>query len=81
MAPRQNLIAWRKQVRECADVPTTKGVDQATILKSEEKSELGGLLFSTGICLERAKQWAEGQGDLKKVARPPPFLEPKPPQC
>jgi tetratricopeptide (TPR) repeat protein len=56
-----NVLRGRKQFAECADV-YTKGVD--TITKTEKSNWV--IYYFRGICLERAKQWAKAEGDLKK---------------
>jgi tetratricopeptide (TPR) repeat protein len=56
-----NVLRGRKQFAECADV-YTKGVD--TIAKTEKSNWV--IYYFRGICLERAKQWAKAEGDLKK---------------
>ena len=56
-----NVLRGRKQFAECADV-YSKGVD--TIAKAEKSNWV--IYYFRGICLERAKQWAKAEGDLKK---------------
>jgi len=56
-----NVLRGRKQFAECADV-YSKGVD--TIAKPEKSNWV--IYYFRGICLERAKQWAKAEEDLKK---------------
>ncbi len=56
-----NVERGRKQFAECADV-YTKGVD--TLTKDEKSNWV--IYYFRGICLERAKQWAKAEADLKK---------------
>jgi tetratricopeptide (TPR) repeat protein len=56
-----NVLRGRKQFTECADV-YSKGVD--TIVKPEKSNWV--IYYFRGICLERAKQWAKAEVDLKK---------------
>jgi tetratricopeptide (TPR) repeat protein len=56
-----NVLRGRKQFAECADV-YSKGVD--TIAKPEKSNWV--IYYFRGICLERAKQWARAETDLKK---------------
>jgi tetratricopeptide (TPR) repeat protein len=56
-----NVMRGRKQFAECADV-YSKGVD--TIAKPEKSNWV--IYYFRGICLERAKQWAKAEADLKK---------------
>jgi tetratricopeptide (TPR) repeat protein len=56
-----NVLRGRKQFAECADV-YSKGVD--TIAKPEKSNWV--IYYFRGICLERAKQWARAENDLKK---------------
>jgi len=56
-----NVLRGRKQFAECADV-YGKGID--TITKPEKSNWV--IYYFRGICLERAKQWAKAEGDLKK---------------
>jgi tetratricopeptide (TPR) repeat protein len=56
-----NVLRGRKQFAECADV-YGKGID--TITKVEKSNWV--IYYFRGICLERAKQWAKAEGDLKK---------------
>jgi Flp pilus assembly protein TadD len=56
-----NVLRGRKQFAECADV-YSKGVD--TIAKPEKSNWV--IYYFRGICLERAKQWAKAETDLKK---------------
>jgi tetratricopeptide (TPR) repeat protein len=56
-----NVLRGRKQFAECADV-YSKGVD--TIAKPEKSNWV--IYYFRGICLERAKQWAKAEADLKK---------------
>ena len=56
-----NIERGRKQFAECADV-YTKGVD--TLTKDEKSNWV--IYYFRGICLERAKQWAKAEADLKK---------------
>jgi tetratricopeptide (TPR) repeat protein len=56
-----NVLRGRKQFSECADV-YSKGVD--TIVKAEKSHWV--IYYFRGICLERAKQWAKAEVDLKK---------------
>jgi tetratricopeptide (TPR) repeat protein len=56
-----NVLRGRKQFGECADV-YSKGID--TIVKAEKSHWV--IYYFRGICLERAKQWAKAEVDLKK---------------
>ncbi len=56
-----NVLRGRKQFAECADI-YSKGVD--TIAKAEKSHWV--IYYFRGICLERAKQWAKAEVDLKK---------------
>jgi tetratricopeptide (TPR) repeat protein len=56
-----NVMRGRKQFAECADV-YTKGID--TITKPEKSNWV--IYYFRGICLERSKQWAKAEADLKK---------------
>ncbi len=56
-----NIERGRKQFAECADV-YTKGVD--TLTKDEKSNWV--IFYFRGICLERSKQWAKAEADLKK---------------
>ena len=56
-----NVLRGRKQFAECADI-YSKGVD--TIAKAEKSNWV--IYYFRGICLERAKQWAKAEVDLKK---------------
>ncbi len=56
-----NVLRGRKQFAECADV-YSKGVD--TIGKPEKSNWV--IYYFRGICLERSKQWAKAEADLKK---------------
>jgi tetratricopeptide (TPR) repeat protein len=56
-----NVLRGRKQFAECADV-YSKGID--TITKSEKANWV--IYYFRGICLERSKQWAKAESDLKK---------------
>src|SRR5262249_11226372 len=55
------LLRVCKQVSECADV-YAKGID--TITKAEKSNWV--IYYFRGICLERSKQWARAEADLKK---------------
>jgi len=55
-----NVLRGRKQFAECADV-YGKGVN--TITKPEKSNWV--IYYFRGICLERAKQWAKAEADLK----------------
>jgi tetratricopeptide (TPR) repeat protein len=55
-----NVLRGRKQFAECADV-YSKGVD--TIGKPDKSNWV--IFYFRGICLERAKQWAKAEADLK----------------
>jgi tetratricopeptide (TPR) repeat protein len=55
-----NILRGRKQFVECADV-YSKGV--ATINKAERPNWV--LYYFRGICLERSKQWAKAEADMK----------------
>jgi tetratricopeptide (TPR) repeat protein len=55
-----NVLRGRKQFAECADV-YSKGVD--TIGKPEKSNWV--IYYFRGICLERSKQWAKAEADLK----------------
>jgi tetratricopeptide (TPR) repeat protein len=56
-----NILRGRKQFSECADV-YSKGID--TITKAEKSNWV--IYYFRGICLERSKQWARAEADLKK---------------
>ena len=56
-----NVLRGRKQFAECADV-YSKGID--TITKPEKSNWV--IYYFRGICLERSKQWAKAEEDLKK---------------
>ena len=56
-----NIERGRKQFAECADV-YTKGVE--TLTKDEKSNWV--IFYFRGICLERSKQWAKAEADLKK---------------
>ena len=56
-----NVLRGRKQFAECADV-YSKGID--TITKAEKSNWV--IYYFRGICLERSKQWAKAEIDLKK---------------
>jgi tetratricopeptide (TPR) repeat protein len=56
-----NVLRGRKQFAECADV-YSKGID--TIAKPEKSNWV--IYYFRGICLERSKQWAKAEVDLKK---------------
>jgi tetratricopeptide (TPR) repeat protein len=56
-----NVLRGRKQFAECADV-YSKGID--TIAKPEKSNRV--IYYFRGICLERSKQWAKAEVDLKK---------------
>ena len=56
-----NILRGRKQFAECADV-YSKGSD--TITKPEKSNWV--IYYFRGICLERSKQWARAEADLKK---------------
>jgi tetratricopeptide (TPR) repeat protein len=56
-----NVLRGRKQFAECADV-YSKGID--TIEKPEKSNWV--IYYFRGICLERSKQWAKAEEDLKK---------------
>jgi tetratricopeptide (TPR) repeat protein len=56
-----NVLRGRKQFAECADV-YSKGID--TITKPEKSNWV--IYYFRGICLERSKQWAKAEDDLKK---------------
>jgi tetratricopeptide (TPR) repeat protein len=56
-----NVLRGRKQFAECADV-YSKGID--TIAKPEKSNWV--IYYFRGICLERSKQWAKAEDDLKK---------------
>jgi tetratricopeptide (TPR) repeat protein len=56
-----NVLRGRKQFAECADV-YSKGID--TIAKPEKSNWV--IYYFRGICLERSKQWAKAEEDLKK---------------
>ncbi len=55
-----NVLRGRKQFAECADV-YSKGID--TIGKPEKSDWV--IYYFRGICLERSKQWAKAETDLK----------------
>jgi tetratricopeptide (TPR) repeat protein len=56
-----NVLRGRKQFAECAEV-YSKGID--TIEKAEKSNWV--IYYFRGICLERSKQWAKAEEDLKK---------------
>jgi tetratricopeptide (TPR) repeat protein len=56
-----NILRGRKQFAECADV-YSRGID--TITKNEKSNWV--IYYFRGICLERSKQWAKAEADLKK---------------
>jgi tetratricopeptide (TPR) repeat protein len=56
-----NILRGRKQFSECTDV-YSKGID--TITKAEKSNWV--IYYFRGICLERSKQWARAEADLKK---------------
>jgi tetratricopeptide (TPR) repeat protein len=57
-----NVLRGRKQFAECADV-YSKGIE--TIAKPEKSNWV--IYYFRGICYERAKQWPQAEGDLKKA--------------
>jgi Flp pilus assembly protein TadD len=57
-----NVLRGRKQFSECADV-YSKGVD--TIGKPDKANWV--IYYFRGICMERSKQWAKAEADLKKA--------------
>jgi len=56
-----NILRGRKQFAECADV-YSRGID--TITRTEKSNWV--IYYFRGICLERSKQWARAEADLKK---------------